>query len=79
MPATYDHHVHADHQYVCTHDHDQHPRHHHDHNGSVYYYPFPGVVDVHNASDLRAWERDPDHDPADLIGAAGYDITLRTR
>lgn len=36
--VTFDYHVHAGHDNdVCTHSHDDHPRHHHDRNGSIQY------------------------------------------
>ena len=87
--ALYDYHEHVDHHDATTHSHDDHPRHHHDANGSIHYYPAPGVVDVHNRDDINrrtdaAWDRDPDDSDldrllAELIGERGYDITHRTR
>lgn len=77
----FDYHEHHDHL-VVTHDHDNHPRHHHDRNGSILYNN--GIV----ATNIRSYSFFTDNivagilnkltDDNDVIGCGGNDIDRRT-
>lgn len=56
-----------------THDHDNHPRHHHDKHGSVIYLDIPDDI-------IAGLDDDVGHGGTDAapIGTGGYDITRRT-
>lgn len=78
----FDYHEHPGLNDVCTHDHDDHPRHHHDRNGSVIYLDDLSIKrgpDDYIGAVARFFNVDDGGtDAFGNIGVGGYDVTHRT-